>query len=51
MSLAWLLRDERITSVIIGASSTAQIADNLRAMEHLEFSAEELARIEELLGA
>lgn len=51
MSLAWLLRDERITSVIIGASSTAQIEDNLRAMEHMEFSAEDLARIEELLGA
>lgn len=48
MALSWLLRDERISSVIIGASSTAQIADNLRAMENLDFSDDELARIEHL---
>ena len=48
MALSWLLRDERISSVIIGASSTAQIADNLRAMENLNFSDDELARIEHL---
>ena len=46
MALAWLLRDERITSVIVGASSTAQIADNLRAIENRNFSDDELARIE-----
>ena len=49
MSLSWLLRDERITSVIIGASSTAQIEDNLRALQRLDFSPEELTRIETLL--
>ncbi len=48
MALSWLLRDERISSVIIGASSTAQIADNLRAMENLDFSDDELTRIEHL---
>ena len=49
MALAWLLRDGRITSVIIGASSTAQIADNLRALEYTSFSDEELSRIETLI--
>lgn len=49
MALAWLLRDERITSVIVGASSTAQIEDNLRALKCLHFSDEELDRIERLI--
>ena len=48
MALAWLLSDRRVTSVIIGASSTAQIADNLRALENTAFSDEELARINAL---
>ena len=48
MALAWLLHDRRVTSVIIGASSTAQIADNLRALENTAFSDEELARIDAL---
>ncbi len=45
MALAWLLRDGRVTSVIIGASSVEQIADNLHALQHPDFSAEELAEI------
>lgn len=45
MALAWLLRDERVTSVIIGASSVEQIADNLRALQYPDFSDEELAEI------
>lgn len=48
MALAWLLSDERVTSVIIGASSTAQIADNLRALENTAFTAEELVAIDRL---
>jgi L-glyceraldehyde 3-phosphate reductase len=48
MSLAWLLRDERVSSVIIGASSTAQIADNLRALENTRFADEELDEITRL---
>lgn len=48
MALAWLLRDTRVTSVIIGASSVAQIADNLQALENASFSDEELARIDAL---
>ena len=47
-ALAWLLRDKRVTSVIIGASSVAQIEDNLRALEYASFSDDELARIDAL---
>ena len=49
MSLAWLLRDQRVTSVIVGASSIAQLDNNLRALDNKHFTAEELARIEEIL--
>ena len=42
MALAWVLRDERMTSVIVGASSVNQLADNLQALNQLEFTAEEL---------
>ena len=48
MALAWLLKDDRVTSVIIGASSVPKIEDNLKAMDNTEFSPEELALIEEL---
>ena len=50
MALAWVLRDERMTSVIVGASSVNQLADNLKALEHLEFTSEELAEIEQILS-
>ena len=46
MALAWALRDPRMTSVVIGASSVAQLDDSLGALERLEFSADELARID-----
>lgn len=48
MSLAWLLHDERVSSVIVGASSVEQLADNLRALESPGFSDEELRRIDDL---
>jgi L-glyceraldehyde 3-phosphate reductase len=47
MALAWALRDPRVTSVLVGASSVAQLDDNLGALERLEFSGEELARIDQ----
>ena len=47
MALAWALRDERVTSVIVGASSVAQLDDNLGALEKLHFDDAELARIDE----
>jgi L-glyceraldehyde 3-phosphate reductase len=49
MALSWLLRDDRITSVLIGASSTNQLEDNLKAMDNTVFSTGELAAIENVL--
>jgi L-glyceraldehyde 3-phosphate reductase len=47
LALAWALRDPRVTSVLIGASSVRQLEQNVAALEHLEFSAEELAAIDQ----
>ena len=49
MALAWVLKDEMVTSVIIGASSVAQLADNLKAIENTKFTAEELETIQRIL--
>jgi L-glyceraldehyde 3-phosphate reductase len=46
MALAWVLRDARVTSTLIGASSAAQIRENVAALDKLEFSADELAAID-----
>jgi len=46
LALAWLTRDERVTSVLIGASSVRQLEQNVAALDNLEFSAEELAEID-----
>ncbi|MYN42094.1 L-glyceraldehyde 3-phosphate reductase [Duganella sp. FT109W] len=46
MALAWVLRDERITSTLIGASNATQIRENVAALQNLSFSAEELAQID-----
>jgi len=46
MALAWVLRDERITSTLIGASNAAQIRENVAALQNLSFTAEELAQID-----
>ena len=50
MALAWVLRRTEVTSVLIGASSVAQLEDNVKTLGHLEFSAEELRAIDKLLG-
>ena len=50
MALAWILKDERMTSVIVGASSVNQLADNLKALEHLDFTPDDLAEIEQILA-
>lgn len=50
MALAWLLHDKRVTSVIIGTSSVAQLKDNLHALEGLEFSEVELQHIDSMLS-
>jgi L-glyceraldehyde 3-phosphate reductase len=49
MALAWLLKDKRITTVLIGASSVAQLDDNLACLENLSFSPSELNEIEAIL--
>ena len=49
MALAWILRDERVTSVIIGASSVDQLKRNLRARNNQTFTEEELRLIDECL--
>mgnify|MGYP001140079070 CR=1 FL=1 len=50
MALAWLLRGGRVTSVLVGASRVSQIEDSVGALKNLEFSADELARIEAVLA-
>jgi L-glyceraldehyde 3-phosphate reductase len=49
MALAWLLKDNRITSVLIGASSVEQLAENLECIGNIEFNASELSAIERIL--
>jgi L-glyceraldehyde 3-phosphate reductase len=46
MALAWALRDSRVTSVLVGASSTRQLEQNVGALQNLDFEDTELARIE-----
>ncbi len=49
MALSWILRDGKITSVLIGASRPEQILENIKALDNIRFSDEELHRIEEIL--
>jgi L-glyceraldehyde 3-phosphate reductase len=49
MALAWLLKDSRVTSVLIGASRPEQLSDSLKCLDNIEFSAEELGKIEKIL--
>lgn len=49
MALQWLLKDTRVTSVLIGASSTAQLENNLQALQGPAFTGDELAAIESVL--
>ncbi|WP_275676827.1 MULTISPECIES: L-glyceraldehyde 3-phosphate reductase [unclassified Streptomyces] len=46
MALAWVLRGDRVTSALVGASSPAQLEDSVAAVRDLDFTAEELARID-----
>lgn len=50
MAIAWLLKDPRVTSVIIGASRPEQIVENCKAVANLQFNRDELDRIERILG-
>ncbi len=46
LALAWALRDERVTSVLVGASSVRQLEDSVAALDRLDFTADELAQID-----
>jgi L-glyceraldehyde 3-phosphate reductase len=46
MAVAWVLRDERVTSALVGASSVAQLEANVAALENLDFSTDELVEID-----
>jgi L-glyceraldehyde 3-phosphate reductase len=46
LALAWALRDPRVTSVLVGASSVGQLEDNVAALDHLDFTDDELAEID-----
>jgi L-glyceraldehyde 3-phosphate reductase len=50
MALAWSLRDPRMTSLVIGASSVAQLEQNVDALDNLDFTAEELAEIDRIVA-
>ena len=50
MAIAWLLKDPRVTTVLIGASKVSQLLDSLRAVENKHFDASELEGIEGILG-
>ena len=49
MALAWLLKNETVTSVTVGASSVEQLGDSLKTLNHLSFEEEELHAIEKIL--
>jgi L-glyceraldehyde 3-phosphate reductase len=50
MAIAWLLKDPRVTTVLIGASKVSQLLDSLKAVENKHFDAEDLEGIEGILG-
>ena len=49
MALSWILKDKRITSVLIGASHVEQLEQNIACLNNLSFSNDELAHIESIL--
>jgi L-glyceraldehyde 3-phosphate reductase len=49
MAITWLMKDKRVTSVLIGASSVKQLDDNLACLNNIDFTNDELNRIEEVL--
>lgn len=49
MALAWLMKDKRVTSVLIGASKPEQLADSLKCLDNTDFTTDELNHIETIL--
>ena len=50
MAISWLLKDGRVTSVLVGVSKVSQLEDNIASLKHLDFSADELQAIENILN-
>jgi L-glyceraldehyde 3-phosphate reductase len=50
MALSWVLRDNRVTSALIGASSSTQILENVKAVSHTQFSVDELGKLDRILA-
>ena len=50
MAIAWILRQPQVASVLVGASSSNQLKENVKALDHLEFSSEELKTIENIIS-
>ncbi|WP_031425288.1 L-glyceraldehyde 3-phosphate reductase [Flavimarina sp. Hel_I_48] len=50
MAIVWLLKDKRVTSVLVGVSKVDQLKDNVQALNNLNFSDDELKKIEEILN-
>jgi len=50
MALSWVLRDDRVTSALIGASSATQILENIKSAKQTEFSADELSKLDNILA-
>ena len=50
MAVAWVLRDPRVTSALVGTSKVSQVDDNVAALKNLKFSAEELRKIDGILA-
>jgi len=51
MAVAWVLRDERVTSALVGTSKVSQVDDNVAALKNIKFSSEELKKIDQILSA
>lgn len=51
MAVAWLLKDERVTTVLVGVSRVSQLKDNIEATSNTEFSTEEIAKINAILNS
>ena len=49
MAIAWLLKDKRVTSVLVGASSSEQLLDNLKSLDKQDFSSDDLYEIEKII--
>ena len=50
MALSWVLRDKRVTSALIGASSASQILENIKSVEQTDFTSAELQKIDRILA-